>query len=243
MKKNWIFGIATITLLFMITGCGNGGEKTVEGKTAKPAAVMELKEEFSPVTLHYTGIIEPKDTKKFSFKTSGKIAEIFVEEGRPVKKGDKLALLEQEDLNYSLAAAKAQMEAAGAQYDKAVNGARDEEIHVAELDVHKARANYDFAKDYFEKMKALDEAGAVSEQNLQEAELKMEQAKDTLEQAQKKLELTRSGARDEEVEALRKQYETAKANYDAKAKLLEDSLITADSDGYVLSVPGKKMKS
>jgi len=240
MKKSWIRGIVTITVLSMLAGCGKGGADTAEAKIVKPVAAMELKVESRPVVLHYTGTIESKEVKRYSFKTAGRIAEMFVEEGQTVKKGDKLAMLEQEDLKFSTDAARAQMEAAKAQYNEAVKGARKQEIELAELDVDKARANYDFVKDNYEKIKALYQEKAVSQQALDEAELNLSQAEDSLEQAQKTFELTKDGARDEEIEALLKQYETAKAGYDASMKLVEDSLLTADCDGYVMSVLSKE---
>ncbi len=243
MKRNRFFEMVVITVLSLSTlaGCGSSGDReTTAGETVKPVAVMELRDEFRPVTLHYTGITEAKETKKYSFKTAGKIAEVFVTEGQKVQKGDKLALLEQEDLQFPLNAAKGQMEAAKAQYDKAITGAQAEEIHLAELDLSKAQANYDFVKDYYGKIQILEETGAVSKQDLLEAALKVDLAANSLEQAQKILELRKRGTRAEDVETLRKQYEIAEANYDAHVKLLEDSLLTADLDGYVLSVLSKK---
>ncbi len=181
MKKYRIFGIATIVILLVIVGyvknqTERGGEDEV-----KTVAVLELKEESRPLLLHYTGTIVAKEIKEYSFKSSGRIAEVFVEEGQAVKEGDKLALLELE------------------------------EIRLTELEMEKAGANYDFVKDYYEKAKKLYESGGLSQLELQEAELKMEQAEYSLEQAQKTLELSRKNA-----------------------------LITADSDGYVISVPGRK---
>lgn len=163
MKKSWIFGITVITAASLLTGCGSNAAEITEKEIIKSVAAVELKEESHPLTLHYIGTVEPKETKKYSFKTSGKIAGIFVEEGRMVRKDDKLALLEQE------------------------------EIHITELDVDKAQASYDFVKDYYEKIKKLHEKGAVSDQDLDEAELKMDQAKDSLEQVKKLLELARDG--------------------------------------------------
>lgn len=236
MRKKFMWSLGIIILLSMLAGCGSGGENMAESKIAKPVSAVKLKEESRPIILYYTGTIESKEVKKYSFKTAGKIAEVFVEEGKEIKKGDKLAVLEQRDLKFSLDAARAQMEAAKSQYDKAIHGARKQEIEAAESDVDKARAGYDFANKYYERIKSLYEEGAVPRQTLDEAELKLKQAKGSLEQALDALELIKNGARDEEIQVLLKQYETAKAAYDASAKMLEDSLIVADCDGYVMSV-------
>jgi HlyD family secretion protein len=113
MKREWMIGILAFILLSVSvsTGCGNN-EAEMEKNDVKPVSVLKIREESRTITLHYTGTVEPENTRALSFKTSGKIAEIFVEEGQMVKNGDRLALLEQEDLSFSLAAAKAQMEGA-----------------------------------------------------------------------------------------------------------------------------------
>jgi multidrug efflux pump subunit AcrA (membrane-fusion protein) len=230
-----------IHILFcVLAGCTRSGTETDSVKIVKPVAVMELKEGSYPVMLHYTGTVESKEVKRYAFKTAGRIAEVFVKEGQSVKKGDKLVLLEQQDLKFTVDAAKTQMEAAKAQYEKAVNGAREEEIRLAELNVHKAQSSYNFLQDQYKKIKELYQNGAVSQQSLEECQLQMEQAKYSLEQAEKTLELAKNGARREEIEALLKQVETAKANFEANEKLMQDALITADSDGYVLSVISKE---
>ncbi len=181
MKRCRIFLIMAALLFGVSAGCGSNEAKTTENAAVKPVSVLEVQDEIRPVSLHYTGTIEPEETKRYSFKTAGKIAEIFVEEGQKVRKGDKLALLEQNSLS------------------------------LTELDVDKAQANYDFARDYYEKIAVLHQEGAASAQNLDEAELKMTQAAYSLEQAQKVLELSN-----------------------------DEALFTADSDGYVLSVISRK---
>ncbi|MTI53643.1 efflux RND transporter periplasmic adaptor subunit [Geosporobacter ferrireducens] len=239
MKKFWSAVTSGILLLSLLTGCAVSGADAEDERIVKPVAVMTLREESRPVALQYTGRIEAKELIKYSFKTSGRIGKIFVEEGQSVKKGDPLALLEQEELNFALQGAKAQMDAAKAQYDKAFNGARAEEIEMAKLDADKAQEQYEFVKEYYEKAKALYDSGGISEQHLKEAKLQQDQAKASLEQVQKVYKVTQSGARIEELEALYQQYEVAKANFNASEKLLEDALILADCDGYVVGIPGK----
>lgn len=240
MKRRLITAMAVPVLIILLTGCTGKGEETVSKKILKPVAVTKLSKEICPVVLHYTGIAESKDVKEYSFKIPGKIAALFVEENQLVKKGDRLAILEQEELKFSVEAAKAQMEAAKAQYDNTVKGTREEELHILALDVEKAQDQYDFIKDTCEKMKALYEQGAVAMQNLTEAELELEQAESGLEQAKKALELGEKGATDEEKEILLKQYEIAKTNYEISELYLEESVIIADCDGYVLSVAFKE---
>lgn len=181
VKRAWVYSLAIIALLFLVAGCGRSEGQQVEERTAKPVTVLELTEESHPLKLHYTGMIEPREVKTYSFKSAGRVAELLVEEGQTVGMGEKLAALDPED------------------------------SRVAELAVDKARAAYDFARDYYEKIKTLQEQGAASQQTLQEAALSRDQAQYSLEQAQKTLELTR-----------------------------EAMIITSDIDGYVIKVASKK---
>lgn len=239
MKKLWSTAIAGIVLLYLLTGCTASGADAKEERIVKPVSVMRVKQESQRITLQYTGRIEAKDMIKYSFKTAGRIGEVFVQEGQSVKKGDSLAVLEQEELSFALQGAKAQMDAAKAQYDKAFNGLRSEEIEMIKLDVDKAEEKYNFFKDYYEKAMALYKSGGISEQDLKEGKLQLEQAQISLEQAQRVYKVTQSGARVEELEALYQQYEMTKANFNAKEKLVKDALLSADCDGYVVSILGK----
>ncbi len=177
MKRFWVFGIAIIVILLTNAGCEKSKVQSAEGKIVKTVAVMEIKEESLPILLHYTGTATPKETKKYSFKCAGKISEVFVKEGQPVEKGTYLALLEQD------------------------------EIRLTELDMEKAQANYDYVKDYYEKAYNLHETSALSQQELQEIALKLEQAEHNLEQTKKIIEISE-----------------------------KSTLLTADVNGYVLHV-------
>ena len=224
---------------FLFAGCGENEVKTQEA-ALKPVAVTKLTEASHPILLDYVGTVQSKDLKRYSFKVAGKVEKVFVEEGQRIQEGDSIALLEKEDLHFSLEAAQKMMEAAKAQYDQAVKGAKSEEIRSRELDVNKANEYYVFVKDTYEKVKTLYDEGAVAENAFKEAKLKLDQAEDSLKQAQSALKLTKDGAGEEEIKGLYKQYEAAKVGYEAQKKLVEDSLITADCSGYVLKVLSKE---
>ena len=129
----------TILILFslILSGCSNSNAQSpVENK--KPVKVMEVMEEEAVSELSYMGIVTPGEIKKLSFKSPGKIKSVKVTEGQRVKKGQVLATIDTKDLGYSIDAAKAAKDAATAQYDKAVNGATEEDIILAKSNVNKA---------------------------------------------------------------------------------------------------------
>jgi HlyD family secretion protein len=186
----WAF-VLSVMLLF--SGCAAQGEEA--GKNPN----------------EFQGTIEAEEVD-INAKIPGRIEEIKVEEGQEIQEGDIIALIDikdilakKEGLVAQANAAKAGIEAAEAQYDaalgqlaaaqatleKAVNGARSQEIA-------KAQANYDIMKKNYERVKALYEEGAVSKAQLDEIETKMNVALQDL-------NLAKEGARQEDIDAARAQ--------------------------------------
>ena len=72
-----------------------------------------------------------------------------------MKKGDVLVSLEKTDLIYAENLAKSQLEMVLAQYEKASNGATEEDIEQARLNAVKAEDAYKYALDRFDEVKEL----------------------------------------------------------------------------------------
>ena len=234
MKK-----IGVILLILIILTALSACLNTVSSEAVKreiPVNIMEIKEEIYPVTLEYIGIVEAMAVKKYSFKTSGKIAQVFVTEGQTIKTGDKLIELNSEDLSFSLQAAKAQLDSAQAQYDQAIKGASDESVKQAELNVAKAEEAYNYAHDNYQKLLQLYQEGSISKNDLDQAELEMNIRKKDFEIAQQMELEAKTGASKETKRILLSQVEQAKVNYQQQKNLLDNSLITSDTDGFVVKV-------
>lgn len=174
-------------------------ENTVE---ARPVKAMEIKEETYPITLDYVGTIDTKEIKNISFKVPGKIKKIYVSEGDFVSKGMAVVSLDTTDLSFNLESAKAQMNMAGA-------------------NLNKANEDSQFTLDNYNKISELHRDGAVSNQQFDEAELKLKISRASL-------------------EAATAQYNQAKANYESIKNTISDATIVADEAGYVVDVLGKE---
>jgi len=202
----------------------------------KPVRIAEAVEETKPKMLYYTGMVASDDIKKLSFKSSGKISKIYVQKGRSVKKGDVLAQLDTKDLELALKAAQAQVSAAQAQYDKAVNGASSEDVAISDSNLKKAQDAYNFSLDNYKKTETLYNAGAISKSALDQAKLDLDLNESDLKIAFQANSELKSGTRAEDKEALLGQLNAAKADMEQKQSLLEDAAIRADYDGYVTDV-------
>src|SRR5204862_4838955 len=79
------------------------------------------------------------------FRVAGRLEKMAFEEGDEVKTGDVVAVLDKAPYEASLAAAKAQLLQAAANFAKLRHGNRPQEIAEARANVHQLQANYDNA--------------------------------------------------------------------------------------------------
>lgn len=231
--------VLAICLVFLnlvtLSGCSNKSDSKTDVKTY-PVKTLELKNESYPISLEYEGITGGSEVRKLSFKSSAKISKIYVSKGQHIKKGDNLVDLDKTDLNFAMEGAKAQMDAASAQYDKAVNGAQQEDINKAQIAVKNAEDNYNYCKDIYDKTVNLYQIQAVTQQEVNDVKNKLDSTESALNAAKETLNQLQNGTREEDKQALLAQLNTVKANYDSKVNLLQDASLTADEDGYVVDI-------
>lgn len=167
---------------------------------------------------------------------AGKIQEVCVSEGDEVAEGDVLVIMDSQTLEAkreqalaALAAANSQYDAANAQYEKAKNGARSEEVA-------QAQAAYELAKKTYDRIKTLYEEGAASESAFDQANAQYQATAAAYEMAQ-------SGARREDVAAARSAADTAmgivkqaEASLAEVESYIDDSTIKSPVTGAVTGV-------
>lgn len=108
-------------------------------------------------------------------------------------------------------------------------GARDQEINVVENSVTVAKANYEDAKTNLERMKNLHSQGAVSQQQLDMAQLRLDVAESQYQSANEQLSLIKEGARNEDKEAAQAQVDQTNAALQlAKSALVQNQIREKD---------------
>ena len=231
-----VLAICLVFLNFVVlSGCSSKPDTKADVKTYQVKAT-ELQEKSYPNSLEYDGITGGSEVRKLSFKSSAKISKIYVSKGQHVKKGDNLVDLDKTDLNFAQDAAKAQMDAAQAQYDKAVNGAQAEDVNKAQIAEKNAEDNYNYCKDLYDKTVNLNQIQAATQQQVNDAKNKLDNSESALNSAKEALEELQNGTREEDKQAALAELNTAKADYDSKADLVQDGSLTADEDGYIVDV-------
>jgi len=179
------------------------------------------------------GAVAPNRKVNVGPKDPGLLAELFVEQGESVTKGQVLARMDTSRLVTEVAQARAARDLAKAKYLEAGNGYRPQEIRQSEADVASAEASLAIARNNFERYRSLYEAKAISDIELNNRRLEYDRARETLKLQQAKLNLLRSGVRSEQVLAAKAEYQRAEAVLANAETRLGDLTIRAPFTGIV----------
>jgi len=137
-----------------------------------------------------------------------------------------------------LSQAEAAFRQAKAQYEKALQGPRPQEVKTAAANLEAAKAQLDLTRKTFERIEFLYEQGAVSEQELDEAEAKLEVAAANLEKAAQQLSITEEGTRQEDLAAAAAAVDYARAAVNLAAAQKE--VVRAEEANYEAALENLK---
>jgi len=139
-----------------------------------PVSVQSCAVKTGPISAEAmgTGTLEARVRATIGPKISGRIAQVLVDQGHKVIKGQKLVLLDDEDLRQQVEIAEAELSVAHAGVEKAVSG------------IKSAEATEKEAKTSYARISQLAPSGAVSVDALEKAQQQMEVAQAELNRAQ-----------------------------------------------------------
>lgn len=170
---------------------------------------------------------------RVSGKVPGRIEQFFASEGEFVHKGDTLVEIDSPEVRAKLAQAMAIRSAAEAQKDKAMTGARKEQIAGAYQIWQQARINEDIMRKSYERMKRLHEQKVISEQKYDESEAMYKAAKATCAAAKSQYDLAVSGARKEDKETAVALVDQANAALEEVRSYLGELYLVSPADGVI----------
>jgi RND family efflux transporter MFP subunit len=218
--------------LAALSGCTRFGgakgpvEETTPGVPVETApAILGTMAE----TVTVTGTIRASREASIGAQMSAQVLDVKVREGDHVAAGQVLISLDPTQAQAQARQARAGVEAERARLQAAQRrlevlelGARSEERAIARSRLEQAESALRTAKADLDRLQGLFEKGAVSKQQLDDAQVYYDTARTNRDSAKQSLELTEKGARPEEVEAARKDAEAAAAGLDqAKGMLAE----------------------
>ena len=169
-------------------------------------------------------------------KVPARILEIRVAEGDEVSKGDTLVVLEAPDIAAKLSQAEAAFEAAKAIEQKALTGARQEQIQSAYEVWQKAKAGREVAEKTYNRVNRLFENGVKAEQKRDEAlaNFRAMQANENAAKAQ--YDMAVNGSRNEDINAARAHVSRAEGSINEISSYVSETVLTASADGIVTEI-------
>lgn len=183
------------------------------------------------------GKVEPIQNFEAHAPIATTVKRLFVKEGDHVRRGQLLLQLDDDDLRSQAARAQAQMKAAQADESDLTTGGTREELLTLDTQLTKARAARDAAQRNVDAFRRLQQQGAASAGEVQ-------QAQETLQRAQADATLLEQKKKDRysqpEVARVQAQGTEAQAAYEAAEDALRKSSVRAPFDGIVYTLPVKQ---
>jgi HlyD family secretion protein len=179
------------------------------------------------------GKVASNEEAKITSKISGKVSEILVDVGSKVKQGDILVKLDTQDLQVQVDQAQAAVNTAKANLNNLMNSSRPEQIASAQASVDSATESYNVTKKNSDRTKALVDAGAAAQQQLDTAGQQLAAADAQLKSAEQQLNMLNNGPTKSNVDVYKAQVDQAEAALKTVQTALSNATITSPIDGAV----------
>lgn len=173
---------------------------------------------------------------RVSSKVPGRILEFRVKEGQKVQAGDTLAILEAPDVIAKMEQARAAEAAAQAQNEKAIKGARQEQIQAAYEMWQKAITGVDIAEKSYKRVKNLFDQGVMPAQKLDEVTAQRNAAIATEKAAKAQYTMAKNGAEREDKMAAAALVDRAKGAVAEVESYLKETYLIAQAAGEVSEI-------
>ncbi len=184
--------------------------------------------------LKLSGNIEAHESQ-VSFKVTGRIVALPVDEGMSLKAGDLVARLDNDDYRQQVAVDQAATTVRDRELSLALAGTRKQTLESARLAVLDAQADLDQKKKDLARYQALYEKDEIPGQTRDQAATSVTRAQATYDRAQQTYDELMEGTRKEELALDRANVHQAAQNLDMSRIRLSYTVLRAPFDGVVLT--------
>ena len=231
-NRGLMMAAATLLLLFVVGGCKEKKEQVVT-EIIRPVKVMTVNGSTDTGLISLPGKTRANRRADLSFKVSGPLIALPVEEGQEVKKGELIARVDPRDFETGLKEIKSALAGAKANLKSMQSGARKEDIRMLEAEVEAAESEYQYAEDQYKRYKQLWVKQHASRADFDRQNSLKNTARARLEAAKQDLAKGQRGARKEDIEAQQSRIRGLEAKLKAAEDALEDTYLKAPFDGVV----------
>lgn len=232
--KKFISVILTLSIIFVISGCGKDKEDKVETVSTNVTVFEVLKEDIgSSVT--YTGEIKASDEGTVTPKASGIIKGLYCDIGDYVSEGQTIAVLDDTDYKLAYNQALASYNSALASYNSVTNGSVKQSQNQLQANLDSAQIAYNNALDNYNRQKVLYEAGAISKVAFESTETSLKNAEISLNNAKSSYDITINEVNKDSEKSASAGVQSAKAALDMAQNNLNNTVVKAPISGYIAS--------
>lgn len=183
------------------------------------------------------GVVEASSDNIFIGTPINRIVEkVLVNVGQEVKKGDKLIVFENKDLESDLHSKEIDFEIAKAKLKKLEEMPRREDLINAESSLKKAQSDLEHARIQNEMVQSLRDPRAISLQEANKRKFALNEAQTSYDQAQANLEKIKSGTWKPDLEIAKLEVLQAKASVDRIKTEIGRTVIRSPIDGKILQI-------
>jgi multidrug efflux pump subunit AcrA (membrane-fusion protein) len=223
-------GILALTLTVLVTSSCRKAEEPVEA--VRPVKTITLDESGGAGVRAFPGVVQAAQRAKLSFRVSGPLVQLPIYEGQQVKAGQLLAQIDPRDYQTAVRNTEARLADLNAQY-KAMQSARPEDIRRLEAGVAAAQSKLLEATASFRRYQRLYENNNVSKAEYDQARAARDVAEAEVQSAEESLQVARSGARPEDMEAMEARMRALQSDLGNAKDRLEDTSLRAPYDGII----------
>lgn len=229
-----------LLVLAVAAGCSsnpeNSNRRTGQAARAVPVEVKKVAQEEFAVNMSLSGRLEAIQQVDVSSKASGRISQLLVKVGDPVKSGQPIAVLDGQELQIQLQKAQASLLAAKAKYTEATEGTEAETLAQTANSLADLQNKANAAKVDLERAEALFKEGAISTAEVEKARLALATAMTNLENQKQKASLEKKGPTQAELDTAIAQLKQSEADYALSQLNVANLTIKAPIDGIIGSL-------
>lgn len=208
-------------------------EPPVQVEQIRKVRLMTLGESGLPAGKEYPGRAEASRMAELSFRVSGPLVELPVQQGKVVKQGDLLAKIDPRDFETQAKNINSQLDQAKVELTRMKAGARPEDLLRLEANVQARKAEFEQRKITEERYRTMVEKKVVSQQEYDTVKAAFDVADSNLKNAEQELEIGRKGAREEDIQAQQAKIDGLEAQLKESQAALSDTELRAPFAGVV----------
>jgi ABC exporter DevB family membrane fusion protein len=227
MKRNiLILTGATLAALLI-------AKDTIDQKGQPPVVVAATQTETGVISA--AGRVEPvSEDVKVGSELTGKLRQVLVDEGDHVRRGQVIAVLNNDDYSARILTQRAEIAMREAELRRIINGSRQQERGEALASTHEAEAVMANARAEMQRRQSLFQTGDISRSDFERAEREFNVAKARYDGAVQHHSFVDADARDEDRARAEASINLARAQLQEAEALLSKTVIRAPMDGVIL---------